>query len=309
VSSLKGITLQQGQVVTLDIDGTLVHVEEVAATYIAVVALPEQPTDRDASPVFTPGKVGSRKISPYVRPRKVFTLEELSERNQKFIGMYPELREKNGNTYIDRTDAELAAVTAAAAAPPTKSEARAAKKAERQAAKEAKRAKGDKSSAKKVTPRYLQKCQTCSQQPGHPDHGTGTPEELAEAGKHEFVPPADAPLDSDHVATVAKSAGIKTRAPRLPKAPKATYDTAVFKFIGNDDLLKVLRAGNPKYNEGNSGSTIVAFFREAGDSGATRDQVLSELSSHERWSNIPADRVEMAIKQLTAAGILEQVSA
>lgn len=285
--SAKGVTLQEGQVATLDIDGTLVYVEAVQLTFIAVVAFPEQPPDRDVSPSFTPGKVGAKKISPFMRPRKVFKREELSPRNAIFLENYEQLRTQHGPTYIDRTPEEAAAYAAATAAPKTKAEL----KAERKAAKDAQ--KKVKPTAAKVVPRYLQKCQTCNQQPGHPNHGT-------KDDQHEFVAPPETEMAP--AAPVAKA----------PKAPRSSKKTDVpegpFKFIGTAAGITTLAAGNPKYKDGNSGKVIIDFIGECGEDGATLTQVLGELGQHPRWSGVPQDRVQLALKQLLEAGLIAPVT-
>ena len=290
--SLKGVTLKEGEAVTLDIDGTLVYVESVQQTFVAVVALPEQPADRDVTPSFTPGKVGAKRISPYVKPRKAFSMDDLSPRNVDFIARYERLREQHGNAYIDRTPEELAAITAAAAAPAkTKAELKAEKKEKKQKDKQLK--------ARRVVPRYLQKCQTCNEQPGHPNHGT-------KDDQHEFVAPPDAPDVETEAASGTKPAKVpKAAKPGRPKKPGLPEKS--LKFIGDDKAIDILAAGNPKYKEGNSGRAIVDFIKECGDVGVTAEQIVAELAAHERWNTVPQERVEFALKQLLAAGMLEAV--
>ena len=281
----KGITLESGQVVVLELDGTLVFIESVQPTFAAVVALPDQFTGREDDRVFTPGRVGSKKISPFSRAGRVVPVSELTERNTVFISAYEQLRTDHGPNYVDRSPEELAAHEAANAPKPDKSVARAAKKAERDAAKAAKQA---------ATPRYLRRCVTCNEQPGHPDHGT-------DEGKHEFVEPAPE-AKAPKAAKVPKTPR-DPNAPRKTKAPKA-LPAGPFKWVGNDGQLRVLAGVNPKYKPNNSGAVIVDAIKASGDAGITLAAVAGVLGQHPRWSGVPLERIEFALKQLLDTGMV-----
>ena len=282
----KGITLEQGQVVVLDLDGTLVFIESVQPTFVAVVALPDQFTGREDDRVFTPGRVGSKKISPFSRASRVVPASELTERNTVFIGAYEALRTEHGPNYVDRSPEELAAHEAANAPKPDKAAARAVKKAERDAAKAAKQA---------ATPRYLRRCVTCNEQPGHPDHGR------VEDGKHEFVEPPT-PVKAPKVPRVPKVPH-DPNAPRTTKAPKA-LPAGPFKWVGNEGQLHVLAGVNPKYKPNNSGAVIVDAIKAGGDAGVTLAAVAGVLGQHPRWSSVPLERIEFALKQLLDTGMV-----
>ena len=128
------------------------------------------------------------------------------------------------------------------------------------------------------------KCQTCGEQRGHPKHPSD----------HEFVPPDDA--------TPAPPA----KEPRQPRASGGRKPSApsTFKWIGSDLLVETLAAGNPKYKDGNSGRAIVAAI-QAGASDLAA--VMTTLANHDRWKLVPEERVAFALKQLTAAKLIEEV--
>lgn len=111
---MKGVVLERASVVVLSLDGSLVYVEDVQPTYIAVVALPEQAT---TSAVFTAGRVGAKKISPYSRPDRLVPVVELSERNRDFIAQYEVWRQQHGPNYVHRTPEEQAKMTVIKAGP------------------------------------------------------------------------------------------------------------------------------------------------------------------------------------------------
>lgn len=311
---MKGQSLEQATVVILALDGTLVYVEAVEPTFAAVVALPDQPTAREDDRVFTPGRVGAKKISPFSVADKVVAISELSERNKNFIGTFEVLRTTHGNNYVDRTPEELAAHEAANAPKPTKE----AKAAERAANKAARKATSG--------PRFLQRCTVCNEQPGHPGHGT-------EAGKHEFTAPA-APLakcaacdepESDPVHAKDKADGghkfvaskperakverapreARVKAERAPRAgkPAGAAATSKYQWTGNDGNLKVLRAVNPKYNEGNSGMAIIEMIKAAGEAGVSPADVLGQPKSP---STI--ERAQLAFTQLLNADLIVAVA-
>lgn len=103
---MKG-NLKPGDVAVLAVDGTIVFVEDVQATFAAVVALPEQ---RQVSKIFVPGRVGVKKISPYSHADHFIAREQLSARNSDFLINYETWRGKHGSNYVHRTPEELAAM-------------------------------------------------------------------------------------------------------------------------------------------------------------------------------------------------------
>jgi len=111
---MKGVVLERESTVVLSLDGSLVYVEDVQPTYIVVVSLPEQ---ANTSSVFTPGRVGGKKISPYSRPDRVVPRDELSERNRDFIANYQAWRQQHGPNYVQRTPEEQAKMTVIKAGP------------------------------------------------------------------------------------------------------------------------------------------------------------------------------------------------
>lgn len=115
--SMLGVKLQRGTIVVLSLDGTLVYVEDVQPTHCAVVALPEQPPGRRVDAVFTPGKVGAKKISPYAGYDREIAVSELSDRNREFIGTYETLRTQHGPNYVQRTPEEEKAMSVIKAGP------------------------------------------------------------------------------------------------------------------------------------------------------------------------------------------------
>jgi hypothetical protein len=306
----KGVTLVQGQVVVLKLDGSLVYIEAVEAMYVAAVALPEQPADRADERVFKPGCVGAKKISPFAEG-DVVLVSNLSERNKKFIGEYEGLRKQHGPTYVDRTPEEQAAFEAANAPKPPKAD-KAAKKAEREAAKAAKKAvKG---------PRFLQRCVQCGEQQGHPKHPSD----------HEFVAPPEPVVEPEKCIACGKpeeghgeehkfigeSMLKKTRAPKADKPEKEAKTPRVaapgkprkslpdvnqkFKWVQNDAALTVLVAANGKFSPSNSGGAMIETIKAAGDAGIC---VTELIVKHPR----PIERLQLALEQLRGSGLLEAV--
>jgi hypothetical protein len=302
VSSSKGISLEQGQVVVLSIDGTLVYVESINPICATVIALPEQPSTRTDDRVFQPGRVGGKKISSYAQGT-VVPIIELSDRNREFIGTYEQLRTQHGNHFVDRTPEEIAA--AAAKAVPVTSD-KAEKRAARQAERAVKQAEREERKKLKQTPAYLRKCTVCGEQPGHPDHGTGTDEELAEVGKHAFAQPTEMPADDALDAPKASKAPRAPKAPKAPRASKLSLPSGPFTFTGDAAALNTLAAVNPKYKDGNSGRAIADALAGGAD---TVDAVMAILTQHPRWSTVPRERVEFAFGQLLGAGLVKAVQA
>lgn len=303
----KGVTLVQGTVVVLKLDGSLVYIEAVETMYVAAVALPEQPSDRADERVFKPGCVGAKKISPFAEG-EIVLVSDLSERNKNFIGTYEQLRTQHGPTYVDRTPEELAAHEAANAPKPDKSQ----KKAERESAKAAKKAaKG---------PRFLQRCVQCGEQSGHPNH----------PGQHEFVAPPEPVIEPEKCMACGKpEAGhgeehkfigeSLMRKPKVAreakpdkeaKAPRASNPgkprkslpdvNQKFKWVQNDAALKVLIAANGKFSPSNSGGAMIETIKASGDAGICVTQLIVK---HPR----PIERLQLALEQLRGSGLLEAV--
>jgi hypothetical protein len=162
--SLLGVKLKPATIVVLMLDGTLVFVEDVQPAFASVVALPEQPPERNPeSYVLIPGRVGAKKISPYSEPSDTIALEDLSERNREFLASFLTLRKLHGPKFVDQTPEEAAMSVRKAGPAPRMAltpEERAARKEERRALKK--------------------KCATCGAPKSKHDGGTG----------HEFTPKA-----------------------------------------------------------------------------------------------------------------------
>ena len=155
---MPGVTLIKDTFVVLSVDGTLVYVEDIQPHYAAVVALPDQPLTRQESPVFIPGRVGAKKISPYSGFETCVELAALSHVNQQFMAEFLDMRRQHGVNYVHGA--------------PTVTQSRSLSSSDKQKRRRNKREL-----------RRLQKCATCGQQPGHIHHPSD----------HEFVPPAPRP--------------------------------------------------------------------------------------------------------------------
>jgi hypothetical protein len=282
--SNKGIALVPGTVVELALDGTVVYVENVSNSYAAVVALPDQTQSqagRADDRVFTPGRVGAKKLSPFAGANRIIEVPDLSQRNREFIGTYETLRAQHGPNYVDQTEEERAAMSVKKVKPDKETRRaereakRAEKKAEREAAKQARK--------EAQQPRMLQRCQTCNEQPGHPNH----------PGDHEFVPPPEEPATP--------------KAPK-PRAAKNDLPAGPFRWVGTTDQLNMLAAMNPKYKPNNSGTAIIEAIRAKLDDGATLDDVKSALAAHPKWNDVPEERVKIALTQLLNAKLVEVVA-
>lgn len=322
---MKGISIHQGQVIVLSVDGTLVYVESVEPTYAAVVALPDQPTERADERVFTPGRVGSKKISPFSTADKEVAIIDLTQRNKDFIGAFEKLRTEHGPNYVDRTPEELVAHEAAMN-PPDKGAARAAAKAIRASEKAAKKSTGG--------PRYLQRCIKCNEQPGHPNH-TNNPHD------HEFEAPPEPVIlclacdkDKDHITHIGGDAlfthrfmgGTKParvpkparepKAPGEPKAPRVKAErtpragkpslpgaTTHYRWVADEMRLSILRSANGKYNEGNSGNALIEQIKAVAEVGLTPLEAVGQPKCPSTL-----ERAQLAFQQLLGAGLLEVVA-
>lgn len=211
---MKGCALQVDTIVVLMLDGTLVYVEDVQKTFAAVVALPEQPPERDAeSRVLIPGRVGPKKISPYSQPSDVIDAMDLSQRNKDFVCTFKTLRETHGPNFIDATPEEAARMSVRKAGP-THAPRMKLDPADKQARRDARRA------AKK-------KCATCGEKPAA--HGSGT--------DHPFTAKAGRVAREKTPGRVGKSSKYKVISPDLTAAQAASD-----KFKSGNRFFRVFAA-------------------------------------------------------------------
>lgn len=272
---MRGVSLEVGQVVELSIDGTIVFVEDVQRTFAGVVALPEQPDTRTDSIVFTAGRVGLKKISPFSSASAVIDAENLSEVNNRFIAEYRELREKHGPNHIVWSDKEKSKMSVRKAGPAPKVR---LSRAERKAAQspEAKQARREERRALK------KKCAQCDQPRSKHDATTD----------HEFVPKAG-------------------RAPRgeSKRAQRAASKSSKY-VVAHSDLTKA-QAQSDKFKPGNRFYRVFRALealcaRDA--SGATLEQVCDAVDADGgRAMTDTAKVVRRALKQLTSAACGEAV--
>lgn len=304
---MKGISLEVATVVVLALDGTLVYVESVQPTFVGVVALPDQPVERADERVFTPGRVGAKKISPFSVADKIVAIADLSDRNKTFIGTYEQLRLAHGPNHVDRTPEEEAALAAANAPKPARS---------------AKPRLTPEEKAAKKGPRFLQRCVTCGEQAGHPNHPAqhafeapappavlcAACDELESAdvhtkdkaaGGHKFI--AAAPIKAVRVPKPDKPA----REPKPGKPSKTGVDPAqVYRWVGNEATYELLVSVNPKFSAKNSGGAIVEALKAA-PTGIAINGVLAVLAMHPRWGAVPVDRLQLAFGQMLSAKLIE----
>jgi hypothetical protein len=240
---VKGISLQRGTIVVLSLDGSIVYVEDVQPTYAAVVALPEQPATRDDKQgVFTPGKVGAKKISPFSQPDREVAVPDLSPRNREFIGTYEQLRKDHGPHFVQRTPEEDA------------------KMVRKETGERAPRGQGKRAQKRAAGPKYLQRCATCSEQPAHPNH---------DKGGHTFVPPTEATTPTDEAPAPT----------REPRRPKATASPSVVRYTLVSDDLSAARAQprGDKFNDGNRSHRVVLALASLPAKTGTLDEVVAAM--------------------------------
>jgi hypothetical protein len=260
---MKGISLEVGTIVVLALDGTLVYVEEVQPTFASVVALPEQFAERSDERVFTPGKVSAKKISPYSQADRKLSVSELTERNREFIGTYEKLRQQHGPHHIVKDPNAPTPVAKTKRVKKTPEEKQAAKKAKRD--------------AKKVAPKYKDRCVVCNEQQGHPSHPTD----------HAFVAPDNATI---------------TPAPKAPRAPKAATTTGARVFVlAQDYTLDAARAmpRGEKYAEGNRSFRIVKALEGLPARTGTLEQVVDALGA--AGGKNPEKNSRRVLNQLTTS--------
>lgn len=268
--AVRGITLEPGSVVVLSLDGTMVYVESVCPTFAAVIALPEQPTERADDRVFTPGKVGAKKISPFSTTDKTVAVSELSARNREFIGTYESLRVAHGPHYIHYTPEEAAAMSV--------------KKVTGGSAPRA--SKGTGKRALKRAKTYLAKCATCGEQPGHPNH----------PGVHTFVPPTvEAPVDSS-----GTEAAVHTRRPKGGGSSPRSAGASTYTLISPDLTAAQAQPRGDKFNEGNRSHRVVVALAGLPNSTGTLDEVIAALCADGKTPPAnPAKVVRRTLNQLT----------
>lgn len=256
------VTLEPGSIVVLSLDGTLVYIEDVQSTFAAVVALPDQPPGDASKRVFSPGKVGAKKISPFSTWSRQIAVSDLSDRNKDFIANYETWRGKFGPNYIHRTPEEIAAAEAAGtpiAAASTRAARGQGKRALKRAQAKAAAAAGlpvpaRKSRGKKAPTALQAKCETCGQQSGHPNH------------------------PSDH-AFVASTVVEAPEAPvaRRTRAAKEPASAGVYTLV-SDDLTKAkAQPRGDKFNDGNRSHRVVRAIASLPSKAGTLGEVLRAL--------------------------------
>jgi hypothetical protein len=267
--TVRGITLEVGSVVLLSLDGTLVYVESTQPTFAAVVALPEQLKDRADDRVFTPGKVGAKKISPFSTTDRVLAVSELTPRNREFIGTYEKLREQHGPHYVQRTPEEEAAMSVK-------------KITQQKNARGPATSRVSKRAQKRAVIKNLQiKCTACSEQRGHPNHPSD----------HEFVPPA-----------LQGSSQPEEAAPkRTPRQPKAASAPAARYTLVNPDLTSAkAQPRGDKFNDGNRSHRVVLALAGLPGSAGSLDEVIAALCADGKTPPAnPAKVVRRTLNQLT----------
>lgn len=278
--SARGITLEVGTVVVLDLDGTLVYIEDVQPTGARVIALPEQLPDRKDTAVFTPGRVGAKVISPYSSASRVVAVAQLSERNREFIGTYEVLRTKHGPNFVARTpeeEAQLAVIKAKQESTPRVHKGgRGAK-----ASPEDKKAKRQARKAAKIP------CVKCGKAPVHADHQFGNCEYEA--------PPK------------------KTRGSAAPSASDDADDTSNEPATGktyhvtNTDLSS-LQAENDKFAKGNRFYRVfVALCGLPGQTGTLAQVIAAVIQDNGKPMTDPEKVSRRALRGLVKAGNVELV--
>jgi hypothetical protein len=266
--SPRGVTLAPGSIVVLSLDGTLAYVEDVQPTYAAVVALPEQLPAHQATAVFTPGRVGPKKISPYSSSDRVVEVKDLSDRNRNFIGTFEQLRKQHGPNYIERTPEELEAAKQEAAVSVTKVHPTKSPRGAKKSPEERKQRRANKRAAKVP-------CVKCNLLPVHASHQNG--------GSCEYEAP------------VKKARG--TSAPAGEKSFTLT----------NLDIAQ-LQADNDKFAQGNRYYRVFLALKNLPESMGTFTDVLRAvcLDAGKPMTN-PEKVARRALKALTDAGNAQMV--
>lgn len=260
---MKGVVLERGTIAVLSLDGSLVYVEDVQPTHVAVVALPEQLSERGAACVFTPGRVGAKKISPYSRPDRLVPVTDLSERNRKFIGEFEALRAQHGPNFVQRTAEEEAKMTVIKAGPAPR---------QRKSPEEKKKKRLERKAGKTL-------CATCGKPRVHGDHAFGTCT-FAEPVK------ASAPVGD---------------ASSTPRAPRAASGAGRFKVTNTD--LTAVQAENDKFKPGNRFFRVFRALEQLPESvGSLEDIIRAIALDGGRPMTNPEKVTRRALKQLSDAG-------
>ncbi len=264
--SMKGVVLERATVAILSLDGSLVYVEDVQPTHVSVVALPEQISERSGTCVFTPGRVGAKKISPYSRPDRVVPIAELSERNRNFIGEYEKLRAQHGPNFVQRTPEEEAKMTVIKAGPTPRS---------RKSPDEKKKKRLERKSNKQL-------CAKCGKARVHADHAFNTCAFEEPAGKAETGRTSAA----GDVHTVAK-------------APRASGGK--FRIVNTD--LTAVQAENDKFKEGNRFFRVFKALEKLPESTGSLEDIVRAVALDGGRPMTNAEKVSRrALKQLSDAG-------
>ena len=269
---MNNISLKQGTVVMLSLDSTMVYVEsigdpndpEATPIYIAVVALPEQPSGQKDDRVFTPGRVGSKKISPYSQATKEVPVADLSERNQKFLQTYVAWRDEHGANYVDMTEEERAAMTVTKVKP------------ERKPKKE---------KASDVDKHLRRKCGQCTEQPGHPNHH-------GDDG-HAFVePPVKQPKEP--------KAPREPKASKAPREPRERTAKADLRYcLDSTKSLDQAAKQKDKYKDGNRGHKVYTALKTLGSERSVAEVMVKVAELHgATWSRDPELIVSNTLREL-----------
>lgn len=236
--AIRGVTLVRGTIVVLDLDGTLVYVEDVQPTGARVVTLPEQFPERKDSAVFTPGRVGAKVISPYSGFTREVAVTALSQRNKDFIGTYEVLRSQLGPNHIARTPEEEAAMSVVKAEPPKVHKGgRGAKKTD-----EERKQKRQARKAAKVP------CSKCGMLPVHANHHGGT-------------------CEYEGLVRVAATQASKANEPKVG----LTYRMVNADIVG-------LQQTNDKFAQGNRYYRVFLALRNLPESTGTLAQIIAAVA-------------------------------
>lgn len=266
---MRGITLETGTIVVLSLDGTLVFVEDVQPTWAAVVALPEQLTERTDERVFTPGKVGVKKISPYSSSSRVLAVTDLTPRNVAFIKDYVALRDAHGPHFVQRTPEEEAAM-AVTKIKPSRAEKR----------------KGRAPKGETAEQHFKKRCAQCNEQPGHPNH----------PGDHTFVEPEpEAPTTP---AASQPKRPVRSSGPR----PSAASVGAIYALVSSDLTKAKAQPRGDRYNDGNRSYRVVLAISTLPNCTGTLEDVVAALAADggKAMTN-PAKVARRTLNQLTKA--------
>lgn len=295
--SSKGMSLKMGEVVILSLDGTLVYIEQVAPTFVGVVALPEQDDARSDERVFVAGRVGMKKISPYAKADIVVDVNDLSERNRAFLAGFEKLRAEHGPNYIDMTEAERAAkvVTKVTKAKPavvegqSREDRKAARRAEREAVRTARRDAKAAAKAAAASPPTCAFCDAGNFRNAAGVHFDGTDE----SGKLLGI-----------CAILLHGVGAKTpksSTPRTPREIKAPSGEPGKRYhVLTTDLTTAI-ALNPKFTEKNRGGRVFAALCAMPDQTGNVAEVMTKTAElfGDDWCRDPEKITTKALKELT----------